>query len=73
MNAQKQVLLIGVEPTLIDFSRFPGLNAEKVTAALNADKAKLSTLGFEVQHCLIDLGTTAEAVILRTLSRNKFD
>ena len=75
MKAQKRVLLSGVEPTLIDFSRvpIPGLNAEKVMGVLNADKAKLSALGYDVQHCLVDLGATATAVVSKTLSENTFD
>ena len=73
MEAKKQVLLIGLEPTVVDYSRFPGLNAEKVMAALKADEAKLNALGYDAQLCFVDLGRTAEAVVLQKLSQNKCD
>ncbi|MBP1695070.1 MAG: hypothetical protein H6Q41_258 [Deltaproteobacteria bacterium] len=62
MEAKKRVLVIGLEPTLVDYSLFPDLNAEKVLTALKADQANLNALGYDVQLCLIDLGRTAEAV-----------
>ena len=73
MEAKKRVLLIGLEPTVVDYSRLPGLSAEKVMAALKADEAKLNALGYDAQLCFVDLGRTAEAVVLQKLSRNKFD
>src|ERR1039458_5360868 len=42
MTARTRILLIGVEPIMADFRRLPALNAEKIMAALNIDKAKLS-------------------------------
>ena len=69
----KQILVIGLEPDLVDFSTMPDMNAAKVRAGLNADKAKLATLGYEAQLCLTDLGTTAEAVVTRKLSERAFD
>jgi len=73
MEAKKGVLVIGLEPTLVDYSLFPDLNAEKVLTALKADQANLNALGYDVQLCLIDLGRTAEAVVLQKLSQNTFD
>jgi len=69
----KQILVIGLEPALVDFSTMPDMNAAKVRAGLNADKAKLATLGYEAQLCLTDLGTTAEAVVSGKLSERAFD
>jgi hypothetical protein len=68
-----QVLVIGLEPDLVDFSTMPDMNADKVRAALAADQAKLSTLGYEAELCLTDLGDTAEEVVARKLSGNPFD
>ena len=73
MGKKKRVLVIGLEPTLVDFSLIPDLNAEKVMAALKADQAKLNALGYDTQLCLTDLGRTAEAVVLRKLSESTFD
>jgi hypothetical protein len=42
MEKKKQVLVIGLEPTLVDYSLVPDMNAEKVLAALKADQAKLT-------------------------------
>lgn len=72
--AQKRVLLIGIDPTLVDFSRSAaGRTAEQVTAAGNAAVEQLHSLGYEVQNCLIDLGETAAAVVVQTLTQHPFD
>jgi hypothetical protein len=79
MIAQKNsVLVIGFEPTLLDFSSpefaaFPGLDAPKVMNALKADEARLTDLGCDVELCLIDLGDTAETVVRDRLRRKPFD
>lgn len=75
---RKSVLVIGLDPTLIDFSdpaygAYPGMNADKVLAALKADDARLNGLGYNAQMCLVDFGETAEAVVRERLSRKSFD
>jgi hypothetical protein len=75
---KKSVLLIGLEPTLIDFSdpaygAFPGMDASKVMAGLKAGNERLSKLGYDVDLCLTDFGETAEAVVLKHLQQKKFD
>ena len=71
--AQKRVLLIGIDPAFVDFSRAGGRNAEQVMAAGNAAHERLSALGYAVQNCLVDLGETAETVVLQTLAQHTFD
>src|SRR5690349_6964157 len=72
--AQKRVLLIGIDPALVDFSRSSaGRNSEQVRAAGNTAHERLNALGYEVQNCLVDLGATAEALVLQTLSQHTFD
>jgi hypothetical protein len=73
MTARKSVLIIGFEPTLVDYATIPGLDAAKVTAAINADEARLRGLGYEVKLCLIDLGETAEAFVIDRLKREQFN
>jgi hypothetical protein len=73
MSPKRSVLVIGLEPTLVDYTAFPGLDAPKVMAGLEADQERLKGLGYEVQLCLIDLGATAEAVVLDQLTRKPFD
>ena len=71
--AAKRVLLIGIDPTLVDFSPSSGRNAEQVRAAGTAAQERLSALGYEVHQCLVDLGATAEAMVLSMLSQDTFD
>ena len=59
---KKRVLAIGIEPSLVDFSAFPGLTAELVTSYIKAQIEQLRAMGYEADSCLIDLGDTAEAV-----------
>jgi len=73
MTAGKSVLLIGFEPTLLDFATIPDLDAAKVTAALKADEARLRSLGYKAELCLIDLGKTAETVVLDRLRQKQFN
>ena len=72
------MLIVGLQPQLIDFSSpdfaaFPGLDAAKVQAALDADEATLTSLGYDAQLCLTDFGDTAEAVVSERLKQQQFD
>jgi hypothetical protein len=69
----KRVLLIGIDPTLVEFNPTGGRNAEQVRAAGNDADERLSALGYEVHQCLVDLGATAEAKVLTVLSQGTFD
>ena len=73
MTAKKSVLVIGFEPTLLDYAAIPDLDAAKVLAALKADEARLNGLGYDVELCLTDLGETAEAVVLDRLRQKQFN
>ena len=73
MTAGKSVLLIGFEPTLLDYTNIPDLYAEKVMAALKADEARLRGLGYEVELCLHDLGETAESFVRDRLKQKQFN
>ena len=71
--AKKTVLAIGIEPSLVDFSAFPGLTAELVMSYLKAQIEKLRAMGYEADSCLIDLGDTAEAVAAAALGAKHYD
>ncbi len=76
MADKKSVLVIGLDPTLIDFSQpgyAPGMDATKVLAGLKSSEEELTRLGYSVQMCLTDLGETAEAVVRSQLKRKRFD
>ncbi len=75
MTAEKSVLVIGLDPTLIDFSQpgyAPGMDAAKVLAGIKSSEEELSRLGYAVQTCLTDFGETAEAVVQRALEPDRF-
>jgi hypothetical protein len=71
--AMNQILLIGLEPTLVDFSSMPDLDAAKVSQGLRAQQQHLRDLGFDAAWCLTDLGATAEAVVRAALAATPYD
>ena len=76
MTDTKSVLVIGLDPTLIDFSQPgypPGMNATKVFAGLQACEDELTGLGYSVQMCFTDFGETAESVVQDQLGQKRFD
>ena len=76
MANKKSVLVVGLDPRLIDFSKPgypPGMNAEKVFAGIKSSEDELTGLGYDVQTCLTDFGETAEAVVQSQLRQKRFD
>ena len=71
----KKVLIIGIDPKLIDvnLATSSGWDANRVKAVAQEAKNKLKELGYEVQNCLVDLGDTAESVVSDTLSRENIE
>lgn len=76
MTDKKSVLVVGLDPTLIDFSDPgypPGMSTAKVLAGIKSSEEELTRLGYSVQTCLTDFGETAEAVVQKQLKQNRFD
>jgi len=76
MTDRKSVLVVGLDPTLIDFSQpgyAPGMNTTKVLAGLKSSEDELTRLEYSVQTCLTDFGETAEAVVQNQLKQKRFD
>ena len=76
MADKKSVLVIGLDPALIDFSQpgyAPGMDATKVLAGLKSSEDELTRLGYSVQMCLTDFGQTAEGVVQSQLQQTRFD
>ena len=78
MTSKKSVLSVGLQPHLINFAdpayaAFPGLDAEKVMAGLNADIASLNALGYDAKLCLTDFGETAEEIVSNELESKAYD
>ena len=75
MTAEKSVLVIGLDPALVDFSQpgyAPGMDATKVLAGIKSSEEELTRLGYSVKTCMTDFGETAEAVVQRALEQNRF-
>ena len=70
-----RVLLVGLDPDIVDYTKspVPDLTAAKVRAAVEADSAKLETLGYNVKALYIDDGETAETTLTDELTTNRYD
>ena len=55
----KNVLLIGLDPAVVAYDRWPGLTAEKLEAGLRRDEAALKDSGYDAEIYFIDHGETA--------------
>ena len=76
MTGDKSVLVIGLDPALIDFSDPgypPGMSVAKVLAGIKFSEDELTRLGYVVLTCLTDFGETAEAVVQSQLKQKRFD
>jgi len=77
MPDPKTIMVLGLEPSLLDFSdpalANRGIDAAKIGAALERDAASLNALGHHAELCLTDTGETAEAVVRARLVEKAFD
>lgn len=73
MSPLKRVLLIGFDPAVVDYSKWPGLTPEKLRANLENDRVHLNEVGYSAELCLIDLGATATEKVTGTLRATTFD
>lgn len=69
----KQVLLIGLEPTHLNYDLFPDLNSDKVLAGLKSEVEEGKKLGYEIELCLINPDGSDVNVILDRLQKKQFD
>jgi hypothetical protein len=70
-----RVLLVGLDPDIVDYAKspVPDLTAAKVRAAVEADSAKLETLGYSVKALYVDDGKSAETTLTDELTTNRYD
>lgn len=78
MNHQPHILLIGIDPLLLDFSSadfaaMPGLTAEKIEKGTKAALDELNSLGYVAEKCWVDLGATASEIVIARLAEKKYD
>jgi hypothetical protein len=71
--AGKRVLVIGLKPEFVDFTKFPGMTADKVIDGIAASIAQLNGLGYDAQSLLTDDGATAEREVGEALARRGTD
>lgn len=69
----KKILMVGWHPTVVDYSKYPGLTAEKLEGALRADETKLKDQGYDASIGFIYSGETATDQLVTTLKETAFD
>ncbi|MFT6876949.1 MAG: hypothetical protein ACI9XK_003727 [Granulosicoccus sp.] len=69
----KKVLIKGWHPSVVDCSKYPGLDAEKLEVALRADETKLNDLGYDAASGFIFSGESATDQLIETLKGTTFD
>jgi len=69
----KKVLMVGWHPTVVDYSKYPGLSQEKLEAALRADEKKLNDLGYDASIGFIFSGESATDQLIDSLKQTAFD
>ena len=74
MTHDKTVLMIGLDPKVVDYARLAvKLDEPTLRAGLAADEERLRALGYDARWLFIDRGETAETVVLAALAQKTFD
>ena len=74
MNNKPKVLLIGLDPKVVDYASLPTrLDEPTLRASLDADLHRLRDLGYDATWLLTDRGETAVALVTARLAAEKFD
>ena len=74
MTRDKKVLLIGLDPKVVDYAHLPvKLDEPTLRAGLATDEKRLRDLGYDARWLLIDRGETAEAMVSGALKEKMFD
>lgn len=72
--ARLRALTIGLHPRALDYSRFPDLNEEQLTARVDAANAALRDTEFDITPCLVSASPDeAEADLRAVLANRSFD
>jgi hypothetical protein len=74
MTHEKKVLMLGLEPKVVDYSHLAvKLDEATLRAGLAADEKRLRELGYDAKWLPLDRGETAEAVVAAALKEETFD
>lgn len=63
-HPRKSILLIGLAPEAVDFTRFPGLDAASLVAGLQAALEAVLAAGFDASWCLTGRDADAAAATI---------
>lgn len=69
----KKVLMVGWHPSVVDYSKWPGLTPERLETALRADEEKLNGLGYDASIGFIYSGKTATEQLEAALKETAYD
>ena len=69
----KKILMLGWHPSVTDYSKWPGMTAEILGAALHEGEAKLRDLGHEAEWGLLHSADEAVAHVSKLLEDKKYD
>ena len=75
-DTMKRILIVGMNPNTVDFSKpgfEPGLTAEKVLLGIKIEREKLTELGYESDLYFIDTGVSDLTDFVGKLKSSKFD
>ncbi|AJI53645.1 hypothetical protein [Francisella philomiragia] len=70
---KKKVLCIGWEPNSVDYSKYPGMDPERLRSVLEGDLQKLNDIGYDAQMGYITSEESAVKEIVDLLSNKIFD
>jgi len=74
MAHEKKVLMLGLDPKVVDYSHLAvKLDEATLRAGLAADEKRLRELGYDAKWLLLDRGETAEMVVSAALKEKTFD
>ena len=73
MNERKKVVLVGWNPDVVDYKKWPGLTAEKLRAALEGDRDKHNSLGYSAELLYINHADTAFETTSKALTETAYD
>lgn len=69
----KSVLILGWHASAVDFSKWPGLNAEKLERTLADSISKLNDQGFEAEDLMLKSADTAADDVKAKLATKAYD
>ncbi|WP_150463971.1 hypothetical protein [Francisella sp. XLW-1] len=71
--SKKKVLCIGWEPNSVDYSKYPGMDPERLRSVLEVDLQKLNDIGYDAQMGYITSEESAVKEVVDLLSNRRFD